>query len=80
MQLWSRQEKVQSLPGPQAQVPLAHTPSQLGLLPAQVTWQGPAVQSKSQVLPCAHWQSPLAQTPYTLSASVQAGRCRCYRR
>jgi hypothetical protein len=59
----SRHEKAQSLPGPQVQVPLAHTPSHFGLLPAHVTWQGPDGQANVHVDPSPHVQSPSEQVP-----------------
>ena len=36
-QLWSRQVKAHSLPEAQVQLPFAHSPAQLGLLPSQLT-------------------------------------------
>lgn len=62
-QLWSLQLKWHVLFAPQVQLPLAHSPSQCWLSPAQLTWHGPDWQSKLQLAPRAQVQLPLAQVP-----------------
>jgi hypothetical protein len=52
------QAKLQRLPTPQVQVPLAQVASQLGLSPSQVTWQGGAVHMKRQLAPAGQAQVP----------------------
>ena len=57
------QAKLQWLPLPQVQVPLAQTAWQLGLSPSQVTWQGGALQPSSQLAPWGQPHTPLWQPP-----------------
>jgi hypothetical protein len=63
LQLESMHRNRQLLPGPQWQVPLAHSPVQLGFSPSQLTWQGPAEQLKSHSACGSQVHSPLAQVP-----------------
>ena len=62
-QLWSRQRKRQSLPGPQLQLPFAQVPAQTPLSPSHSTWHGPEAQSNSQLEPRSHRQVPFAHVP-----------------
>jgi len=55
------QVKAHELPLPQVQVPLAHTAWQLPLSPAQIAWQGGALQTKRQSSPGGQEQVPLRQ-------------------
>lgn len=68
-QLLSTQWKSQSESGPQRQSPLAHSPSHSGLSPSQLTWQGPLVHSKSQLLPSEQVQSPLPHSASQVESS-----------
>lgn len=70
-QFSSRHVKRQVLPVSQRQVPLLQSPSQLGLLPSQRTWHGPALQANEQLAPGAHSQSPFAHTPLQLEPGAQ---------
>ena len=70
-QLWSRQVNRHVLRGPHAQVPFAHSPSQLGWSPSHCTWHGPESQLKSQLAPRSHAQVPFAQAPLHAALPAQ---------
>jgi hypothetical protein len=70
-QLSSRQVKRHALRGPHAQVPFAHSPSQLTWSPSHCTWHGPESQLKSQLAPRSQAQVPLAQVPLHAALPAQ---------
>jgi hypothetical protein len=63
LQLPSRQVKAQLLPGPQLQVPFAHSPSHAPLSPWHSTWHGPAAHVNVQELWRPQRHVPLAHVP-----------------
>ena len=50
-------------------MPSQHAPEQVGLLPAQVTWQGPLLQAKLHDAPRSHWQLPSAHSAEQVALS-----------
>ncbi|MEO7669157.1 MAG: hypothetical protein ABIW57_07445 [Polyangia bacterium] len=66
------QLKLQLLPLPQLQVPLAHSASQRSLSPAHRAWHGGAAQVKLQLSPPGQAQVPLLQSPLVRHPGMKA--------